>query len=193
MPAICPPDRPLLAKLFGLGRPAAVAEGLLEDVPFVDVGLVLVLAGVKLLEGVAAVADVRVDETVGDVAVVVGDVVCAAVGFDEVLSGGAVEGADSAESELSCVLAGVLGEFVVAGEVSVGEAVVESEGVAVAVSVGVVDATAVDAAGEPLLLPPVVALGVALGVKLCPGVVYKVPKSSAGKGPVYNNGTFTTV
>lgn len=48
-------------------------------------------------------------------------------------------------------------------------------------------------AGEafpPLLLPSAALVGV--GITLCPGVVYSVPKSGAGNGPVYNNGTLTT-
>lgn len=97
MPAIWPPERPFAARSLGLGRPAAVAEGLLELVLLVDVGLVLVefgfvLVGETLPEG-PVVGEVRVDEAEGDGDVEVGAAVGEVVGVDAVLSGGAVEGA----------------------------------------------------------------------------------------------------
>lgn len=63
---------------------------------------------------------------------------------------------------------------------------------------GAAVAEAVEAAAEvfALLLLACVCVGVALVcacvATLCPGVVYNVPKSGAGNGPVYSSGTFTT-
>lgn len=194
MPAIWPPERPLEAKFWGLlgllGAPATVAEGLLvkallrvaDDVGREEAGLVVML---ELPVGTVDVGEV-VGAAVGLAVSVVGGEVAVAVG--------AVEGADSAVTDPSCVPAAVPPAV---AAVSVGAAGVVAAGVGAAVCVApppsalpplLSPSVAVAVGATPLLS---VAVGVAEG-SACPGVVYSVPKSGAGNGPVYSKGTFTT-